>query len=290
MSEIVGVQRWKLEVLTGNNQRMYAASFQRKSANDKLSKVLKKQHANGRFQTFPQPPFVCSTYVSIAATCPDECTFKGAGCYVQGGNASGPMKRLDEGARLSNEHPNVLEARLIDRQWSPDYHYTMGVPQDGAQGGRDTRLHVGGDVLDTMGAKVLAAACVRLRQRGGGKIWTYTHRWRDVPIEAWGPAISALASVETSKDAEEAIELGYTPAFTVSQFASKRVYELNGIRITPCPALTRGVKCINCRMCFKPLPKGGAIGFAWHGRSKVGKRRLEVIQKEELGQLRMGLR
>lgn len=289
--------KWRGDiVLKGDSQRLSAATFQRKSANAKLSTVLQKPY-RGRFQTFPQRPFVCSTYVSIDATCPDECRFKNAGCYVQVGNTMSAMKRLDAGARARPEmHPNVLEANLIDAQWnggersSPGPAKATRVPQDGpGDKGRPLRLHVGGDVRDVEGAQALTSACELWLERDGGPVWTYTHRWREVPVGTWGDAISALASVETVDEAVEAVDLGYMPSFTLAEFESERAYRLGSVKVIPCPAQTRNVKCVDCRLCFKPLPKGVAIGFAWHGRGGAGKRKLEVIQLEQYGQTRMGI-
>lgn len=262
-----------------------AATFQRKSCNSKLSRVLQLRYKNTkRFQTFPQAPFVASTYVSIEATCPDTCRFKNAGCYVQTGQSAHAMRRMDAGANEHHmTHPNVVEANLIDEQWKQ-------VPQDGPGGkGRPLRLHVGGDVRDTEGANALAQACNRYLQRDGGPVWNYTHRWREVSVSAWGPAISTLASLETIAEAVEATDIGYMPSFTMASFDGERAYKVgSGIKVVPCPAQTRNLKCIDCKLCFKKLSKGTAIGFAWHGRGGSGKRKLDVIQRERFGQQTLG--
>lgn len=286
----------KAIVLTGANQRLHVATFQRMSQNSKLSHVDQTPY-KGRFQTKANPPYVCSTYVSIEATCPDTCRFKNARCYVQTGQAGYTMRRLDALSRKTQVHPNVLEANLIDAQWS-DLEPLPGrpgpkanrVPQDGPNGGgRPLRLHVGGDVRDIEGAVALAHACEAWMERGGGAVWTYTHRWREVPVSAWGPAISALASVETVAEAEEAVELGYMPSFTMASFERDTAYRMGSVKVVPCPAQTRDLKCVDCRLCFKKLPEGTAIGFEWHGRQMSGKRQLDVIQQEWHGQQRLDL-
>lgn len=273
---------------SGNNSRNYAASFQPKSANSKLSHVKLKPFRGGRFNTFPQAPFVCSTYVSIKHTCPDTCKFKDAGCYVQTGQAGASMRRLERFGDITDVHPNKLEADLLDMQWNSGYHKTRQIPQDGAKGGRDLRLHVGGDVLDLAGAHFLAGAIERWMSRGGGQVWNYTHRWRDIPADAWGP-ISTLASVETPLEAQEAVDLGYMPSWTMSRFRSEKIHSIGDIKLMPCPAQTKDMKCNECRLCFKKLRKGTAIGFEWHGRDTTGKRRLNVIGQEMDGQRRLAL-
>lgn len=250
-------------------------SFQPASSNSKLATVLKKPHPNGRFQTFPQAPFVSSTYASISATCPSSCVFRDHGCYVQAGTAADKMDKLDTAAterKLTGRRVNELEAELIDRQ------FPIGVPGDGYDGGRDLRLHVGGDTADEAGAVALAGAVDRWRARLGGKVWTYTHNWRAIPLDAFG-SITVLASVETLEGAAEAIDLGYTPAITLAEFASDRAYKLAGeLKVVPCPAQTRGLKCVDCRLCMRQLPRGTAIGFAVHGQMKRrAQRRLRVL-------------
>jgi hypothetical protein len=114
----------------------------------------------------------------------------------------------------------------------------------------------------------LGEAATRWRERGGGNVWTYTHSWDKIEPEDFGPAISVLASVETPQEVVAATDRGYTPAMTVVAFHSSRAYSVpkTCVKIIPCPAQTRGgVKCINCRLCFKKLPKGKAVSFHLHG-------------------------
>ena len=79
------------------------------------------------------------------------------------------------------------------------------------------------------------------------------------------------------------------PSFTMSSFESERGYSVgHGVKVVPCPAQTRDLKCNQCRLCFKKMPKGTAIGFAWHGQGSAGKRKLDVIQREQYGQRTLG--
>lgn len=242
-------------------RNMCGVTFQRASCNAKLSKVLLKKHPNGRYQTKTTPPYVCSTYVSIEATCPPSCRFKDHGCYAQMG-IQDVVRRLDESARgMTGLQVAQAEAELLDRAWP------RGVPQDGARGGRDLRLHVAGEFPGAEGATVVGQAVERWRARGGGSAWTYTHRWREIEPEAYGPALSVLASVETQEEAEQAIARGYVPLLAVHRFYTKRAYRppAAGVKVIPCPAQTRQVKCVGCRLCFGKLPKGSAIAVELHG-------------------------
>lgn len=253
-------------------------SFQAKSSNRKLSPIEEVPLGSGKKRQVPQGPFCSSTYVSISATCPESCIYRDNGCYVQGGQSGWVMRRLDrQAAHLTGLEVTTAEAALIDKQ------FIKGVPQDGARGGRDLRLHVGGDVSCQLGVQRLAQAARRWQSRGGGRVWTYTHRWREVSPFAWG-LISVLASVETTEQAFDAIEKGYVPAITVDRFLKHRAHVREGLKIVPCPAQTKGRTCAECRLCLEDnLPPGKkvAVAFALHGqkqnRAREARFRLKVL-------------
>ena len=159
------------------------------------------------------------------------------------------------------------------------------VPQDGARGGRDLRLHIGGDASSEKAAQRLAWAVETWRYRGGGAAWTFTHRWREIHPGAWGE-ISALASVESAEEAEEARRRGYVPAIVVERFPSRRAFRIRGMRddVIPCPNETSGgaVTCVECRLCLDAPAlrrRGKAIAFAVHGLG-ASKVRLPVVEAE----------
>ncbi len=255
-------------------------AFYPKSANRKLSMVEMVDYApGGRWKRpIPQPPFVCSTRVSIAATCPTTCRFKNNGCYEQVGITTALSRSLDAAAvGMLPDAVSQLEADVIDAQW------VDGVPQDGAEGGRDLRLHVGGDVPSEAGARLLAGAAERWAARGGGSIWTYTHRWGEIPIDAWGPKIRVLASCETSEEADEARALGYAVGLTARDHGGERARKLEGsltgLKSVPCPAQTRSATCASCRLCLDRPLDGKVIAFQVHGRSSSkAKRHLPLDQ------------
>lgn len=254
------------------------ASFQLISTNRKTSHVthepLDERKSKAWRRPISHPPFVCSTYVSVSATCPSDCVFKDNGCYVQVGVTKNLIRKLDRAAAFQElDADDVIKAEvdLIDSV------FPKGAPQDGYQGGRDLRLHVGGDVQTERGAAMLAGAAERWRKRGGGQVWTYTHSWRAIRPELFGD-ISVLASVETVADADLAFEYGYVPAITVRAFDKPTTFDLPGseigLRVLPCSALTWHSNCVACRNCLRtdtvamnkrPL----AIGFIPHGMYRV---------------------
>ena len=228
-------------------------------------------------------PYCASTYVSIAATCPDSCAFKDAGCYV----TSGFYRRTSEALDAAAEGASSLEVMAVERELLEVYVERFGVPRDGGRDGRkgrDLRLHVGGDVGSAEGAREVARGAEAWLRAGGGRVWTYTHHWRTVPRSAFG-SISVLASVESEYQAERARCLGYTPAIVVPRFEQSSAYRLrSGLRLVPCPAELSGRQrsCIECRLCFDSeglYRRDSVIGFEAHGTgAREVRRRLEVVR------------
>jgi hypothetical protein len=263
-----------------------AVSMQLASANTKLAPqrvvdvVDRLDPTKSRTRFEPSGPYCASTYVSIAATCPSVCPFRDNGCYAQAGASHLTMGKLDRhGRRTTGLAVSRSEAKKLAAAWP------RGVPQDGHRGGRDLRLHVGGDVSCEAGARAIAGAVAQLQKRGLGSTWTYTHRWRDIPREAFG-TISVLASCETPAEVLEANALGYAAAITVDHFPGRRAFPVAaGVKAIPCPYEGGGsTTCIKCRLCFDDVrlrEAGRAIAFAVHGASaSAAKGRLRVLNGE----------
>jgi hypothetical protein len=258
------------KVLQGGPARMQLAS-----ANRKLSPVDLVDVGGSRKRPIPRGPFCCSTYVSIEATCSSACPFKGAGCYVQAGFTGRAVRQLDELAVGSSSlDVSLAEVAVIDGA------FRKGVPQDGARGGRDLRLHDSGDASTVGGAIMLGEAAARWRARGGGSVWTYTHAWRDVDRSNWGPSVSVLASVEKPADIPRARAHGYAPAIVVERHKSAAAYELEGTRVIPCPAETLGKTCVECRLCLDRDLYGMSAGIAFAVHGTTGRPRLDGSKGE----------
>jgi hypothetical protein len=209
---------------------------------------------------------------------------------VTAGFTARANRRLDENADgLTGDEVIELEADLLDQAFRGHRGRAHGrIPRDGGRcgrDGRDLRLHVGGDVSGTRGARRLAQTAERWAERGGGAVWTYTHRWRQVLRDRWG-SISVLASVEKRVDAKLAVERGYVPAIVVPEFKDRKAYRSRlvprGWRILPCPAeTTEGVTCVTCRLCLDDdalMERKLAIGFEAHGQQHDRvKRSLPVV-------------
>ncbi len=243
-------------------------SVQRYSANSKLARQRVDIARSGRKRFVPIGPYMASTYVSIAATCPDFCEFKANGCFAAAGASHLTMNGLNRAALgMSALEVTLLEASAIDALCR------RGVPADGHKGqGRALRLHVGGEVSCTEGARALAAAAERWLARGGGPVWTFTHRWRKIPREAWG-RISVLASCKTLDDITHAVRRGYAPSTVVPRFPNgQRPFGIAGRRGVPCLNESgAGLTCAECQLCLRAdgvLARGDVIVLEAHGRDE----------------------
>jgi len=259
-------------------------------------------------------PRTDSCYVAMAPTCPAACPRLQSGdCYPV---ASGPatrnrIKRLNAAAvgHSSTEVIEELVAKL-------DASHPRGVPQDGPRGGgRPLRLMVAGDVRTEAEASRLGEAVTRRRVRGGGTGWGYTHSWRDIDREAFGPDISPLASVDSIDEIGQAYEQGYASALTVAKFPDAKPYRVPGMpwRFLPCPnevkknaldikRVTSGMSgeehenerrkvptCMACGLCLDAggrFAKREVIVFQEHGPAQAQARNRRLRAPSQLVQLR----
>jgi hypothetical protein len=218
---------------------------------------------------------VDATYVSIKASCPQDCPLMGEGCYAQLGMVGIHSHRLDaEAEGFSALDAARSEAKAIDES------YKAGpVPS-----GRDMRLHVAGDSRTIAGTRIINNAIGRWKKRGGGSCWSYTHAWKNVARAKWSN-VSMLASISTTDEVQAAKDQGYAPAIVVANHPSEKAYKLEGsdVKWIPCPAQTRGVGCSDCRLCFNAdrlLENNFGIAFAVHGvKKEVAKRKHLVVLK-----------
>jgi hypothetical protein len=217
---------------------------------------------------------VDATYASIRTSCPKSCPLMGDGCYAELGYVGITSHRLDDEA----EGQSPLETARAEANAIDNCYDGGAVPEN-----RDMRLHVAGDSRTIAGTKLLNNAVGRWTHRGGGKAWSYTHAWKNVPRQVWSN-VSILASVSNVGEVEAARKQGYAPAMVVPEHPSDKAYQLDGsdTKWIPCPAQTRGVGCTDCRLCFNAdrLYQGNfGIAFAAHGVMKEQvKRHLKVVR------------
>jgi len=206
-----------------------------------------------------------TTYVE-QRSCPSSCVFfDGGGCYAEQGTVgmfmTAPLNRAAAMVEASPDEIAEAEAAQID---------SLVVKP-----GRPLRLHTVGDCQTDAAAQSVAAAAARYVARGGGRVWTYTHAWRDVSRDSWGD-VHILASCEKPEHVAAAHARGYATSIVVDEFPTHRRYDLDGASVVPCPAQTNEkVTCTSCRLCMDTprLKKNRlTIGFETHGTA-LGKRR-----------------
>lgn len=215
------------------------------------------------------------TYVS-QGSCPVTCPYLGCGCYAEGGPVGRVTTRLNShGAGLTPVEYARAEADAID----------------GLRADHDLRPHIVGDSRTPAAARVLGEAIDRYVERSAlllvdpAQAWLYTHAWRLVPREAWGSHASVLASCETPADVDAAHARGYAACMTVTRFDSQRLHQKDGLTLLPCPYQTRGVQCVDCRLCMDDRRLYGdriVIAFEAHGaRAGTVRKSLDVLNGVE---------
>ena len=201
---------------------------------------------------------VSATYAP-RQTCPTDCRFLRAGCYAE----SYPCRYHFERISRQAEGKSPLE---IAR------HEAQGITS--MSGRYPLRLHVSGDCADTQSAREIATACAVYHSKHGCPVWAYTHAWRDIPCDAWGP-ISILASCESIIDAKIAVNNGYCAAIVLSDPIERRI-RIGDLQVIPCLEQAKGTPCVSCRLCFNAdrLRKNGKIiaFFPHGGAAKLARR------------------
>jgi hypothetical protein len=218
---------------------------------------------------------VSTTYASIDKSCPKSCSLKNE-CYASYGMVGFHVRKLN--AVEGNYSPRDiarLEYKLIRDSFGKGR-----IPQDGAQGGRDLRIHVAGEARTSGAARFMARAGASWYRRGGGKVWSYTHAWQTVPRKHWGK-VSILGSANTLEDIPKILAQGYAPTIVVSKHESPKAKMIQGVNFIPCPAQTKGIGCADCRLCLNAdglLARKAGISFEAHGvKTKQLKSRLKIL-------------
>ena len=240
----------------------------------KVAKVQRERTAryvvlSGNSKTGP-----CSATYAAQASCPPFCPLRRKGCYAESGNVAFTTRRVNAAADAQGADAHAVavdEAAAID-----EGAVIPGLP---------LRIHVVGDCTTPGAAALVAGAARRRVARGGGRAWTYTHAWRDVPRAAWA-GVSVLASVDSVEDIQAARAQGYAPAVVVAAHREdgKPQVAPDGTRLIACPAQTRGVQCVDCRLCWDAdALRDRRMGIAFRPESRTStpramRARLPVLQ------------
>jgi len=181
-------------------------------------------------------------------SCPNTCPLFGQGCYAEnhiGGSAS--LKQ-----RADTYGKDSLDAV---------YALAVSIPKGGT-----LRLNVSGDFLGEDGRldRDYAAACNSLAiTRPDVTIIAYTHAWRKLSPKDFDFTVNA--SCDTPADVADAIAAGWA----TSVVEPGHIFDgqtIGGRRVITCPNVTRGVQCIDCKLCSRPTR--ATIAFPVHGARK----------------------
>lgn len=192
------------------------------------------------------------------SSCPDACSFKGAGCYAEGW----PMKL----------HWNKVAER--GRDWSGFCTQVAALPE-----GQLWRHNAAGDLPGENDALDTSALADLVEANQGRLGFTYTHKPLTRETRA---AISDAClrgfTINVSCDSLQAVDsLGLAlptvvvlPMLEAGEREPRVTRTPAGHKVVTCPAQYRETSCDECRLCAKP-DRRYAIGFRAHGfaRRKV---------------------
>lgn len=192
--------------------------------------------------------FISTTYAAIDS-CPSDCPFMATkSCYGMMGPISWQWRKL------SGQPIAIAKAEAAGINTLTGQH--------------DLRIHTLGDCSTDKAAQLVSLAAELFMLKHNKKAFTYTHAWKRVARRSWGK-VSVLASCETPDEVRAAKARGFATSIVVPTFASEVAYQLDGLKLIPCPEQTgRAASCKACRLCMNDDKLKAAdvtIAFAAHG-------------------------
>ena len=195
-------------------------------------------------------------------SCPDECGYKGNGCYGDVGPIQWQWRKLDE-AGLTLEQACERIAKL--RRHTLWRHNQVGdLPQD-EQG-----------LIDVRALEMIVAAA----EHTDGFTFTHHSPWEYRNHDAIKAAnmvggLTINLSAENLAEADHFVDMDIGPVVVaLPADAKKRLFTPKGRQISICPASIRDdMTCMTCGIC-QSADRKALIGFPAHG---AGKARVERI-------------
>lgn len=201
-------------------------------------------------------------------SCPDDCAFRGNGCYAE----AGPLGALWRGMTEAGPNGEFKNGRSTVKtmDWSDLCREVSNLPA-----GQLWRHNQAGD-LPKQGGKIdvtLLAALVYANK--GKRGFTYTHHNVLQDLENRAAVAGANAqgftvnlSGNTLSHADMLADLGIAPVVAVVPLDTKaNTTTPKGRKVVVCPATIReDVSCADCQLCQRA--RDFIIGFPAHGPSK----------------------
>lgn len=200
-----------------------------------------------------------ATSITDPSSCPPACPLKGSGCYAEYGPLGWMWKGVAEGRR-GRAWESFLEAlRALPRGRLFRHNQAGDLP------GRD-------NLLDRERCLELADAASHLNA------FTYTHypsteENLGVLREMKEKGFVVNLSADSMKEADELAGQGLPVVAVVPGDARGKLETPAGLPAVICPAVTLGVQCVDCKLCFRGDRKV-IVAFPAHG---AGKRKVESV-------------
>lgn len=199
---------------------------------------------------------------STAATCPDACRLKKAGCYAGSGPIAIHWRKVTKAERGLVWRAFIKSVQSLPMGWKFRHNQAGDLP------GNNNRIHRG--MLRQLAAAVASRKL---------KAWTYTHKPLTTSnLEAIREANAAGFIVNLSADnlreADRKAATGLPVTVILPRDAAPVTYTPEGRKIVTCPAQTRaGTTCASCMLCQRG-DRSVIIGFRAHG---TGAKKAEQI-------------
>lgn len=199
---------------------------------------------------------------STAATCPDACPLKKAGCYADSGPLAIHWRKVTQEERGHVWSAFVKSVKSLPMGWKFRHNQAGDLP------GANNRINR-----------------AMLRQLSGAiasrslRAWTYTHK----PLtasnvkairEANAAGFVVNLSADNLREADRKAATGLPTVVILPRDAAPVTYTPEGRKVITCPAQTReGTTCASCMLCQRGN-RSFIIGFKAHG---TGAKKAEKI-------------
>jgi hypothetical protein len=197
-----------------------------------------------------------------ADTCPNDCPFRGNGCYADGYPLKGRWDEVTRGERGGSLAAlcEKIAALPAGQLWR--HNQAGDLPGDGER-------------IDSAGLAAIVAA------NSGKRGFTFTHynpaRKRNAAAirkaNASGFTVNLSANNLEHADDLAALDIGPVAVVLPAEFDGRQAETPAGRRVAQCPATYRDTTCADCGLCAKRDRKV-IVGFPAHG---VHKRKADAV-------------
>ena len=195
-----------------------------------------------------------------AGSCPPTCSFKGNGCYAEGGPLAMHWRAVTAGKRGGTLDELCAKIRALPRHQMWRHNQAGDLP--GYQG-----------ELDPGAVRRIAEA------NKGRRGFTYTHYRptatnQEIVARANKAGFTINWSAETLEEADYFASLGTGPVVCVLPAdTTKPVQTPAGRHVIVCPAVMGNTDCLNCGIC-QQQGRQAIVGFPAHG---TGAKRVQKV-------------